>query len=103
MDYSDYLMAPQWQAKRDEVLERDWHMCQKCMSSRNLQVHHKAYIVGRLPWEYDNQYLITLCGPCHAYFHATDKVPTLEHGDPIIEASARIVNSLKSLNGLSRG
>jgi hypothetical protein len=34
-----------------------------------IQVHHKYYIRGRKPWEYDNDALITLCNWCHWDLH----------------------------------
>lgn len=72
MTYEEQLLTPEWQAKRDEIIRRDWYMCQECMSSQNLQVHHKKYIKGRMAWEYDGWdsfELITLCRKCHADKH----------------------------------
>lgn len=34
-----------------------------------LHVHHKYYIRGRKPWEYDDDALITLCNWCHWDIH----------------------------------
>lgn len=34
-----------------------------------LHVHHKYYILGRKPWEYPNDALITLCSDCHEKLH----------------------------------
>ena len=34
-----------------------------------LHVHHKYYILGRKPWEYPNDCLITLCSDCHEKLH----------------------------------
>jgi hypothetical protein len=48
-----------------------------------LQVHHRQYhfIVSqqkfRLPWEYPNHLLITLCESCHNRGHNKYKVPTI--------------------------
>lgn len=40
-----------------------------------LHVHHKYYIVNKLPWEYDNESLETLCNWCHWDFHEENTVP----------------------------
>jgi len=41
----------------------------------HLEVHHRRYILNRLPWEYPNDDLITLCNHCHTEFHQNNKVP----------------------------
>jgi len=41
----------------------------------NIQVHHKKYILNRLPWEYDNEDLITLCNYCHTKEHEQNDIP----------------------------
>lgn len=40
----------------------------------SLHVHHKFYILDRLPWEYKDKDLITLCNWCHWDFHQKNKV-----------------------------
>ena len=40
-----------------------------------LQVHHKHYVEGKLPWEYPNEYLITLCNWCHFELHQKQVIP----------------------------
>jgi hypothetical protein len=34
-----------------------------------LNVHHKRYIPHKLPWEYADEDLRTLCAECHAATH----------------------------------
>lgn len=43
-----------------------------------LQVHHKKYIINHLPWEYEDDDLITLCNYCHAEVHESEKVPIFD-------------------------
>ena len=71
MNYYEKLKDPRWQKKRLEVLEfADWS-CELCGDSESeLHVHHKQYIKGREPWEYDVQQLVSLCKSCHAERHA---------------------------------
>ena len=40
-----------------------------------LNVHHKYYVSGRKPWEYDNDALITLCQDCHCLEHKSTQTP----------------------------
>lgn len=69
MNYSDKLQDPRWQEIRDRILLRDWNECQRCESTENLHVHHKCYVVGKEPWEYNYSQLITLCKNCHESAH----------------------------------
>ena len=39
-----------------------------------LHVHHKYYILNKLPWEYENNALVTLCDLCHTEVHRTEKI-----------------------------
>ena len=67
--YSEKLKDPRWQSKRIEILERDGYKCKECKSLDDLQVHHKRYIPGRDPWQYDGFDLVTLCNECHERQH----------------------------------
>jgi 5-methylcytosine-specific restriction endonuclease McrA len=45
-------------------------MCCRCgKKSNRLQVHHKKYIDGLMPWEYENDLLESLCSTCHKKEH----------------------------------
>lgn len=64
--YSEKLKHPLWQKKRLEILKRDKFKCKLCEDTETtLNVHHKEYIPGNYPWEYNNSSLITLCEHCH--------------------------------------
>lgn len=39
-----------------------------------LNVHHKYYIEGLLPWEYKDEELISYCPDCHMKWHEENKV-----------------------------
>jgi hypothetical protein len=71
MSYKELLKRQEWKEKREIVLERDGYKC-KCGKTKNLQVHHKKYIKGRMPWHYANKHLITLCATCHKSEHVLD-------------------------------
>lgn len=36
---------------------------------KGLNIHHKYYIRGKKPWQYDNSALVTLCEDCHKKRH----------------------------------
>ena len=41
----------------------------------SLQVHHKYYVLGNEPWEYNNEALVTLCNECHEARHNNEDIP----------------------------
>lgn len=47
----------------------------------HLQVHHKLYIRGKYPWEYDDEALITLCNWCHFELHRKEIIPVYTEVD----------------------
>lgn len=102
MTYDEQLQDERWLLKRDQILQRDWRVCQVCLSGKDLNVHHKKYIEGRLAWEYADYYLITLCQKCHKNVHQEGKTPVLKTGDPIIDGFAKIKESIQSIYGLMR-
>ncbi len=64
--YDDHLKHPKWQKKRLEILQRDAFSCTNCGDEESqLQIHHKKYVRGRMPWEYDDWDFTTLCEHCH--------------------------------------
>ena len=66
--YSELLRDPRWQKKRLQIMERDNWTCRSCgWNESTLNVHHKYYLPNRLPWEYLDSNLITLCEGCHEF------------------------------------
>ena len=67
-----YLL-PEWFSFRDELLELDHNRCRDCHREAGpgvvLQVHHKTYVTGRMPWDYSYEDCETLCRRCHAVKH----------------------------------
>ncbi len=69
--YSDLLKHPKWQQRRLRVLERAGFACERCSNAeRELHAHHKHYIRGHKPWEYEDALLECLCETCHTEAHA---------------------------------
>jgi len=74
MTYQEKFKSPLWQRKRLEVMGRDNFKCRRCSDTTNqLNVHHLYYVSGRMPWEYPNAALITLCHTCHEMVGASSK------------------------------
>lgn len=66
MTYAEKLRDPRWQKKRLHILDRDDYKCVMCGDEKEtLQVHHKKYIRGYEPWDYEDKLLETLCNTCH--------------------------------------
>jgi hypothetical protein len=65
---------PKWQQRRLQVLSRAEWQCDLCEEAdTELHVHHKLYIKGRKPWEYDDDQLEALCKNCHSKTTDLDK------------------------------
>ena len=70
-NYSELLRDPRWQKKRLEVLQRDSFRCTDCGDETStLHVHHLLYKQNKMPWEYLNCDLTTLCENCHTEHEA---------------------------------
>jgi len=64
--YAEKLKDPRWQRKRLEIMERDRFQCRHCRSTeKTLNVHHKIYRKGKMPWDYEDDVFVTLCEDCH--------------------------------------
>jgi hypothetical protein len=81
--YGALLFDSRWKSKREEIIKRDQYACVICKGKEGLQVHHRQYhfIVRenqfKLPWDYDDYLLISLCELCHKRGHNKFKVPTI--------------------------
>lgn len=62
-----------WRRFRGQVLAHHGGACQACGRDEGagavLQVHHRFYVAGRAPWEYDPDDCEVLCKGCHAAEH----------------------------------
>lgn len=58
-------------------MEAAGYRCQRCRhTDKTLQIHHRRYYAGRMPWAYTDAELVVLCGDCHELQHlppATDE------------------------------
>jgi 5-methylcytosine-specific restriction endonuclease McrA len=60
-----------------ELENKNWEFFD-WMFVRGLHVHHKFYIRGKNPWEYENSALSTLCWHCHEKLHKGGKTAELD-------------------------
>lgn len=63
-----------------------------------LHVHHKYYILNKLPWEYQDDVLVTLCHFCHCEVHERDNIKIFKD-----ERRAEEVNMTPCSRCLGRG
>ena len=50
----------------------------KFVQLKGLHIHHTYYQLGKLPWEYPDVSLVTVCWKCHEKIHATQEIPYLD-------------------------
>jgi 5-methylcytosine-specific restriction endonuclease McrA len=50
-----------------------------------LHVHHKLYYLNRLPWNYMDNELISLCSECHENLHKNNKIKVLDENNNAIK------------------
>jgi 5-methylcytosine-specific restriction protein A len=79
-----FYLSAAWLHKRNEILERDNHECQKCKSKGKFSVaecvHHIKHLKDRPDLALADGNLISLCGTCHneehpEKLHSNDKKP----------------------------
>lgn len=68
--YYEYLESQEWKDKRDELFRIRGRRCERCNSSKNIQVHHLTY--ERVFNELLND-LEVLCKTCHEIEHGIRK------------------------------
>lgn len=81
--YAEKMSDERWLRFRQEYLDSisretdyGWRAeCRNCGCETvgTLHVHHKRYIDGREPWEYEYSDLMALCKECHEYIHVTER------------------------------
>lgn len=66
MRYPDYLLTPEWEARRKAMLKNAGYRCMVCNQDGVSNVHHRTY--QRRGFEHPSD-LIVLCEDCHILFH----------------------------------
>lgn len=109
--YSERLKDPRWAEFRqrcygvlvDEYTEE--MMCGFCYApcGESFHLHHKFYVKGREPWEYEPEDMKFLCGKCHTWLHED----ALEVWTYMLSSNDYmnnvILETIKELKSLSQG
>ena len=73
IDYNDYLKSDHWRIRKQKLYKDPQNQaCQRCGSTKNLQVHHKRYRnkYGKVILFEEHQSALTvLCRECHEKEH----------------------------------
>jgi hypothetical protein len=68
--YSSLLQRVEWLIRRDQILRRYGAYCHNCGKlGVDYQIHHKYYVTGLDPWEYQDDALVAYCPECHRTIH----------------------------------
>lgn len=67
-----YLISPEWKAKRKQALKAANYSCQRCKAETDLHVHHISY---KNLFRENPEDLAALCPDCHTYIHSTYGYP----------------------------
>ncbi len=74
MDYDAKLKTPEWMEFRDHVLDVKGRECENCHClAERPHIHHKGYVRGRDPWDYELSEVAVVCGECHGIIHRRRK------------------------------
>lgn len=67
-----YLISPEWEAKRKQALKAANYSCQLCKAETDLHVHHISY---KNLFRENPEDLAALCSDCHTYIHSIHGYP----------------------------
>ena len=97
-EYAILLRDTRWQSRRLEIIKRDDYQCQGCQAFDGLQVHHRYYENGKMPWDYPDEALVTLCLDCHPAEHDRPTHPIREDGcfEHISVVIDRVLSSIRT-------
>jgi len=66
LEYPDYLISPEWRAKRVKVLTRSGGICEGCRINQATQIHHLTYAHKYNEFLFE---LVAVCDSCHTRLH----------------------------------
>lgn len=70
-EYDNYLRTPEWREKREELFLLRGKKCEKCGSTKQIEVHHLHY---KNIFNEKMEDLQVLCKPCHIEEHRILKI-----------------------------
>lgn len=73
--WSNEYKSPNWQRKKNSILQRDNYTCCACGETQHqLTVHHLYYEKRGHVWDIDDDGLVTVCNSCHEKIHELNKL-----------------------------
>lgn len=70
--YSELLKDLRWHRRRQELRISKKYEC-SCGAKSKLQLHHRYYVDGRMPWEYPDCAFVWLCSKDHKLSSIADE------------------------------
>lgn len=72
--YAEKLLDPRWKEYRKTAIQFYGSKCSECPDdftepNAKIHVHHRRYLHGLDPWEYDMADILVLCEKCHTAIH----------------------------------
>ena len=87
--YNDLLVCFEWKFVRFKILLRDNFCCQDCGAIDNMHhVHHKYYLKDLMPWEIDENALVTLCRSCHTRRHEIEIIKVYKKAENLFVSTS---------------
>ena len=68
-EYNQYLESPEWHAKRELVLARDWHECQAKLDGCTKAAEHVHHLTYEHLFNEPLFELVAVCRSCHDQIH----------------------------------
>lgn len=91
MTYLEQLQDPRWKTRRRQIIIAGNFRCEDCSSpfpsGAGLEVHHCAYLTGRLAWEYPDELLMPLCARCHEWRQGRQDAAFVQFGKAMRQMS----------------
>jgi 5-methylcytosine-specific restriction endonuclease McrA len=98
-DYERLLLDPRWEARRKSIITANGGFCERCAAEDTvLQVHHKYYKTGVMPWDYPFEAYLVLCKRCHEREHNPDiakYLPEIGESRPIKTIGQVMIESVQ--------
>lgn len=88
-NYEDYLKSPIWKSIRNRVFNKKGKICERCKSTKRLNVHHSSYAPNVMNGN-DISKLYVLCESCHQRVHDIQK-----NDNVTLKKATKIVLDLK--------
>lgn len=97
--YQAYLESDEWKNKRIQLFILRGNKCEKCGSSKHIQVHHKTY---KRIFNEKLSDLMVVCGDCHQKIHGITQTSKKKRPTKKKTGNKTMSRKEKSLKRLSK-